>query len=69
MGKIYLGCLALTDILHSNHDYMLYLQPTENKSEVSRLRRERDEMQSMLEKFEKHLTSVSCDVLFSCCVY
>ena len=48
---------------------MLYLQPTENKSEVSRLRRERDEMQSMLEKFEKHLTSVSPEVLPNCRVY
>eukprot|EP00795_Rhopilema_esculentum_P000219 gene219-9856_t len=32
-------------------------KPTDNSNEVSRLRRERDELQSMLEKFERHLAS------------
>ena len=30
----------------------------DSPSEVNRLRRERDELQSMVEKFEKHLTEV-----------
>ncbi|XP_065058745.1 centrosomal protein of 135 kDa-like [Rhopilema esculentum] len=37
-------------------------KPTDNSNEVSRLRRERDELQSMLEKFERHLASIQSNV-------
>ena len=39
-------------------------QPIDNLNEVNRLRRERDELQSMLEKFERHLAGVSSTVVF-----
>lgn len=37
----------------------------DSPSEVNRLRRERDELQSLVEKFEKHLTEVRNSVHYS----
>eukprot|EP00794_Sanderia_malayensis_P007402 gene7402-8222_t len=37
-------------------------KPSDTSSEANRLRRERDELQSMLEKFERHLTGIQNNV-------
>jgi hypothetical protein len=38
---------------------MFLLQASSNASEVARLKRERDDLQALLEKFERHLAEVS----------
>jgi hypothetical protein len=38
---------------------MYLLQSSSNASEIARLKRERDDLQALLEKFERHLAEVS----------
>ena len=44
--------------IFTNPFLMLFQVSRDSPSEVNRLRRERDELQSLVEKFEKHLTEV-----------
>ena len=55
--------------IFTNHFLMLFQVSRDSPSEVNRLRRERDELQSLVEKFEKHLTEVwNYDILLYCCL-
>lgn len=45
--------------------FLAFQVSRDSPSEVNRLRRERDELQSLVEKFEKHLTEVNNSKLVS----
>lgn len=52
------------------NSFLLWFQVSrDSPSEVNRLRRERDELQSLVEKFENHLTEVwNYEILLYCCL-